>query len=682
MTHVFRLTPLAVGLLMASQAAIAADANPTSLPPAPEFEARGQVQTLPRDRLFDFRALEQYQEPAWVREKVEKGVLPPVEERLPAEPLVFEKAGMPDGIGVYGGVLRHVIGGRPEGWNWAAGQTQGWGGISYTVAECLTRTGPLFMLPPDEQEPLPNLARRWEWSEDGRQLTMHLVEGAHWSDGAPFTSEDVRFYWEDNVLDPNVATFASPGTYGEGTTLEVVDEHTVRWTFQDPASAQVLFQMAFFSFCPGPAHVLKEHHPRYNEANSYNDYVNALPVDELPIPTMGAWVPTEYRSDELVLMRRNPYYWKVDSAGNQLPYVDEMQFKLTTWSDRTVQAVAGSADFSNMENPANYVSALQRAHAEEAPARLEFGPRTVGWSLDLNLAEEMGTDDDRQRAIRQLNRQLTFRQALSHAIDRQALGQSLVRGPFTHAFAGGVFPEGPAVDADSVVFYGYDPELANALLDDLGLKDTDGSGLRNWTEGPMAGEDLEITLQIVNEYPTDVTLAEGLVAMFRDIGIRLIPRPMSGTAFDNREGSAQFDMLIRRADDHIVPIQTGDIFAPLHEGTPVWHLGSDEFPRELMPFEQRLAELMTTYQRETDGERQAALIGEFNRVFTENLYQIGLTSAPGALIVNKRLKNVPAGTPIRTYQWAEDALIRERLWTPEDQQLGELRPETLPVGRD
>ncbi|QTF91994.1 ABC transporter substrate-binding protein, partial [Halomonas sp. BM-2019] len=239
--------------------------------------------------------------------------------------------------------------------------------------------------------------------------------------------------------------------------------------------------------------------------------------------------------------------------------------------------------------------------------------------------------------------------------------------------------DGPAVDASSVVFYDHDLALANALLDDLGLVDTTGSSLRNWSEGPMAERDLEITLQIVNEYPTDVTLAEGLVSMFRDIGIRLIPRPMSGTAFDSREGNGQFDMLIRRADDNIVPIQTGDTLAPLHRNTPMWHLGSSDFPQALQPFEQELAELMNTYRSETEGDRQAELIHEFNRTFTENLYQIGLTSVPGALIVNKRLRNVPAGTPIRTYQWAEDALIRERLWVPEGEQVNQLRPNTLPV---
>ena len=90
---------------------------------------------------------------------------------------------MPDGVGVYGDVMRHVIGGRPEGWNYMAGQNQGWGGIDIGMFECLTRTGPLFEVAADDLEPLPNLAKSWDWSEDGKELTIHLIEGAKWSDG-------------------------------------------------------------------------------------------------------------------------------------------------------------------------------------------------------------------------------------------------------------------------------------------------------------------------------------------------------------------------------------------------------------------------------------------------------------------------------------------------------------------
>ena len=90
-------------------------------------------------------------------------------------------------------------------------------------------------------------------------------------------------------------------------------------------------------------------------------------------PVMGAWVPVEYRPDDIIVMRRNPYYWKVDEEGNQLPYLDELHYKLSTWADRDVQAVAGTGDFSNLEQAESYVEALKRSADPAAPARLAFG---------------------------------------------------------------------------------------------------------------------------------------------------------------------------------------------------------------------------------------------------------------------------------------------------------------------
>ncbi|NWO50387.1 ABC transporter substrate-binding protein, partial [Klebsiella pneumoniae] len=93
---------------------------------------------------------------------------------------------------------------------------------------------------------------------------------------------------------------------------------------------------------------------------------------------------------------RNPYYWKVDEAGNQLPYVNEMHYKLSTWADRDVQTVAGAADFSNLEQPENFVESLKRAAQDNAPARLAFGPRLIGYNLDMNFsANGWGAPDAR-----------------------------------------------------------------------------------------------------------------------------------------------------------------------------------------------------------------------------------------------------------------------------------------------
>ena len=132
----------------------------TTVPEAPVFQGQGKVNYVGRSDLYEYKALPSYSEPEYITKNfVDKGRLPPVKDRLPKEPLVFKTGNMPDGIGVYGDALRHVIGGRPEGWNYQAGQIQGWGGIDIGMYECLTRTAQLFQIKADDMEPLPNLAK-------------------------------------------------------------------------------------------------------------------------------------------------------------------------------------------------------------------------------------------------------------------------------------------------------------------------------------------------------------------------------------------------------------------------------------------------------------------------------------------------------------------------------------------
>ena len=145
----FRNAGILAGLaLSVSAAALNAYASEATVPPAPaDFPAEGKINYVARDSIREFKALPEYHEPDWVTKNfVATGKLPPVKDRLPKEPLVFKTGNMPDGIGVYGDTMRHVIGGRPEGWNYGAGQTQGWGGIDIGLSECLTRTAPLFQV--------------------------------------------------------------------------------------------------------------------------------------------------------------------------------------------------------------------------------------------------------------------------------------------------------------------------------------------------------------------------------------------------------------------------------------------------------------------------------------------------------------------------------------------------------
>ena len=139
------LAGLALGVSVGAMSAHASE--PTTPPVPPQFPAEGKIKYVSRDSIVEFKALSEYHEPDWLTKKfVSAGKLPPVKDRLPKEPLVFKTENMPDGAGVYGDTLRHVIGGRPEGWNYGAGQTQGWGGIDIGLSDCLTRSAPLFQV--------------------------------------------------------------------------------------------------------------------------------------------------------------------------------------------------------------------------------------------------------------------------------------------------------------------------------------------------------------------------------------------------------------------------------------------------------------------------------------------------------------------------------------------------------
>ncbi|MFB9984283.1 ABC transporter substrate-binding protein [Mesorhizobium kowhaii] len=676
---------LAAGLaLSVSVSALNAYASEPTVPPAPTpFPAEGKIKYVARDSILEFKALPEYHEPDWVTEKyVKTGKLPPVKDRLPKEPLVFKTGNMQDGIGVYGDTMRHVIGGRPEGWNYGAGQTQGWGGIDIGLSECLTRTAPLFQVEAKDTEPLPNLARSWDWSSDGHKLTMHLVEGAKWSDGVPFNADDVMFYWDDEVVDPNVSPLngATPETFGVGTTLKKIDDYTVEWTFKEAFPKQYLYAMAYGTFCPGPAHILKPQHPKYSK-NTYDQFKNAFPPEFMNMPVMGAWVPVEYRADDIIVMRRNPYYWKVDEKGNQLPYLNELQYKLSTWADRDVQAVAGSADFSNLEQPENFVASLKRAAEANAPARLAFGPRLIGYNLRMNFsANGWGNPDERSQAVRELNRNEDFRKAVTMAFDRKALGDSLVKGPFTAIYPGGLSSGTSFYDRDSTVYYPFDLEGAKAELAKAGLKDTDGDGFVNFPAGTAGGKNVEIVMLVNNDYTTDKSLAEGVVGQMEKLGLRVVLNGLNGTQRDASQYSGRFDWLVRRNDQELTSVvQNTEQLAPVGPRTSWNHRAPENGEVDLMPFEKDLVDIVNKFVSTQDNDQRASLMKQFQKISTEHVYNVGLTEYPGALIVNKRFSNIPQGTPIFMFNWAEDSIIRERVFVAADKQAKyELFPEELP----
>lgn len=664
-------------LLASCIAASCAQANlaePVAYPQAPELQQRPEIEQIQREQIWTFETLEQYWEPEFVSQQVEQGKLPQLADRLPEKPLVYQTGAMTDGPGEYGGVLRMVIGARPTGWNWAAGNTQGYGGVNRIIQECLTKTGSMYKVIEEDREPLPNLAKSWEWSEDGTELTMNLIRGAHWSDGEAFDADDLIFLWEDNILDPNVPALASANTFGEGTTFEKVDDYTVRWTFKDSFPVLNLFSMSS-QFCPGPSHLLKAEHPKYNPENNYRDYINAFAPNKTPWVTLGAWSTVEYKPDEILVMRRNPYYWKVDENGTQLPYKNEVHIKLSEWTDRLVQTLADNADLANMDEPTALLDGVQRANAEESLVRVILGPRTQGWAMEVNFSETNGVTTEKEKAIRQLNRDLRFRRALTQALDREALGQALIRGPFTTIYPGGLMPESPYFDTESVVYYPYSPDSTRQLLAETGLKDLNNDGYVQWTEGNLAGESIELTIAYTTSSPTQVMLAENVMAMLDEAGIKTVARPLPHNSRDSIRFSGTYDFMVVYTDDsYIIPEGNLSYMAPISSSAPFWHVGATN----LTDFELELVDIITEFRRTSDPVQRGELMKKYNHVFTSNIYNIGLSSVTGAAMVSSRLKNVNPALPMKGYAWAEESIIRERLWTPAGLQKQEIFENTLP----
>jgi peptide/nickel transport system substrate-binding protein len=395
---------------------------------------------------------------------------------------------------------------------------------------------------------------------------------------------------------------------------------------------------------------------------------------------MGPFVATEYKTDELMILRRNPYYWKVDEAGKQLPYLDEVTFeKGTSGVGRTLSTMAGSADHSNLENPGTFIETMKRQAEEDAHFYVEWGPETLGYYLQLNQSATLGVDDDRDAALRELFRDVRFRRAVSQAIDRDGMAQAVVRGPFLRPWPGGLFPGSPYFDKDSVVYYPYSPDTSKALLADLGFEDTDGDGIVNWTDGPLAGENLVIALSANEDQQASVEIAEALVPLMNEAGIQVNFRP--GTSAANRENhiAGEWEMHVFRGDQEwAVPFTRADEIAPIRDERPEWHR-ADAGERQLQPFEEELVAIANEFALEPDSDKRLELMSEYNRIFTENVYNVGIVIGRYGLALAERFENVPVGTPTFLYQWTWGNAQPDQVWVAPENQIDQLRPGEVPV---
>ncbi|NPV09459.1 MAG: ABC transporter substrate-binding protein [Anaerolineae bacterium] len=570
--------------------------------------------------------------------KVQAGELPPVEERLPLSPRVVEPV---EEIGQYGGTWRQVhIGTSDLMQNYYIFQERG------------------GMFSPDFAEIVPAAFAGWEVSDDASEFTIHMREGMRWSDGAPFTADDIMFWYEDVVLNDELSP-TKPASLKRGGQLgvfEKVDDYTVKIRFAGPYGAFLNFLPTLFPFAP--KHYLSQFHPAYTEKAALDKKVAEAELDTWTdlwaqkvafsnnpgTPTIDPWVVTNSVDQPIQVLERNPYYYSVDTAGNQLPYIDRFERTLVPDVEALLlKAIAGDVDFQ----------ARRIASLGNRPVVMENQEKGDYRVIDMifntaNLGTIFFNYSHPNEELRKLFRNKDFRVALSIAINRQEISDLIFKGI---GEPGQVTSSGPYYDeAAWNANIGYDAEAANKMLDDLGLTERDDDGFRLLPDGSR----ISIVNIAFTPWPPDNVEMQQLVKEYMaDVGIEMLVTPTDRQLWVTRVQAADFDVASYAqswGDPGWAPFTRQVFGVTAREYWAVmwslWHASGgaegEEPPEEV----KRLQAMYEQVMAEPDMQKRIDLQKEAMAMHAEYCWEIGLIARPLAEqfgIAKNNFRNVPTG---------------------------------------
>jgi len=339
-------------------------------------------------------------------ELVKAGKLPPVEERLPKDVQVVQPV---ESIGKYGGTWHTVT--------WWPGA----GNIKMKFYD------PPVRWKPDYTGYEPGLAKSYEWSEDGKTITFKFREGVKWSDGQPFTTEDLKFWWEDLALNPDYKVIQVPwwarNSDGTPITMEFPDDYT--WVLKFDTAQWIMpyiLAQGFWEWEPlmKPKHFLIQWHPKYTPGATYEQLdLNDRWFETPGYPCLMAWCLKEFTPGQTWLFERNPYYWKVDPEGNQLPYIDYVHVELVQDMEvRKLRVAQGSYDctFRGIDDPTEIPFLTEQAEKYNyriVPGWMNGAGAWPGWIVNMDYHEDQEYDPAKEteisKEIRELIRNQKFR---------------------------------------------------------------------------------------------------------------------------------------------------------------------------------------------------------------------------------------------------------------------------------
>lgn len=585
--------------------------------------------------------------------------LPPVEDRLPLNPLVLAPI---NAVGKYGGRIRSFS-------SWLGGH---WEESQYGHS-------PLRWID-DGLGIAPGMCDTWEANADNTEWTLHIREGLKWSDGEPVTSADVMFWWDDLVLNPDHSDqppdFGSAG--GQLAQFEAVDDFTIKISYVEPSplTGKRLAMWVNGNIGPrwiAPKHYLEQFHPTYNTAvTDFEEFNQKILFRQNPdCPTLSAWRCVEFNTAESIKWDRNPYYYAVDTEGNQLPYVDGIdETQVQDAQVQLTQIIQGSVDFSHFggQTLADVSTLKQNEDAGNYTTLLWDSGSGTGqmyfWNYD--------TKDD---MMRELYRNPSFKKGMSHAMDRATI-QKVVYYNTGILTTGTMSPKAIEFNFNAeaqeryekyrTAYVEYNVDLAKSLFEEAGLV-MGSDGYYNYADGT----DLQISVDIQADAGNEaLAVLQILEQNWKDAGLNIVINQMPPAEFGPawRIGEATFrtNWEVGDGPDHmvypswVVPNEQ-ERWAPLcgallmvqdtdaetaDADMDPWERNPPRFNKEDPQYVGTAVEtLQQIYEQakiEVDELKRHQFVWDMLDIHYENVFYLGtVANYPRIIIASKDLDNVP-----------------------------------------
>ncbi len=608
----------------------------------------------------------EYKEAPMLQELVQAGKLPPVAERLPQEPVVVEPT---EEIGRYGGTLQM-----------AAVSASQYAPVGQSTMEYM------LMMNRDFTEVIPNIAKDWAFSEDGRTFTLYLREGLKWSNGDPFNADDIMFWWEDVMLNEEITPVLPRQWVVGGKPMQVtrVDDHTIRYDFSEPYFGVlhnftgVMFRGGQW-YCFLPDEALKKYHIDYNpdadqlakEAgyeywwqlfSSKAQFSNSQQI-HADIPGMGPWVTKQVMPDG-VIFDRNPYYFKVDTAGNQLPYIDRVRATFFGENQQhLMRMVAGQVDFEAWGTGITDYPLLKR-NEDQGNYDAWLGKDLWASASAYGFSQNYTGDPE----MAELLRNKKFRQALSLAIVRDEVVDIVGLGngqPWNPTVA----PNASFFKEEWGLSYAeYDPERAEAMLDEIGLDKRDAEGFRLLP----SGKPLTLIVELTSDMPQWPAASELVKEYWEDVGVRTVLKVQNRELLGTRGNAGEvqvYTWVVDGFSEHAFISGRGGNYLFAWTWAPMWlswwnSNGEDgvEPPEEMKEIFAKCESLPSLPSDEAE-----LVATEILDAFAENLWMVGTVGYVGKpMIADRRLGNINrnahadnADTGGMRNSWLEEAFFKE-----------------------